>query len=97
MPEALISDNQGKVRIFITSLTATIARRIERIVILPLHGRNQAVKTIGEAVDLIESYNEKESPTSFERYEIQIRFSNGNEIKGQFNDKASAIEFLQMY
>jgi uncharacterized protein YqgV (UPF0045/DUF77 family) len=62
-----------------------------------LHGRTYEVKTVDEAVKLIQSYDEGMRPSGFERYEIQIRFSNGNEITGKFNDKASAVEFLHMY
>lgn len=94
---ALLQSNQTAVESFMASLTAAVARQIERVLVLPLHGRTHEVKTIGEAVKLIESYNENTVPSGFERYEIQIRFSTGNEITGTFNDKASAIEFLQMY
>lgn len=30
-------------------------------------------------------------------YEIQILFTNGNEVTARFNDKTSAIEFLRTY
>ena len=89
--------NRAAVKSFVASLTAAVARQVERILILPLHGRTQRVKTIREAVKLIESYNENTAPPGFKRYEIQIQFSTGNEITGKFNDKASAIEFLQIY
>lgn len=95
--KALLQSNWADVKSFMTSLTAVIARQVEKIFILPLYGITQEVKTIGEAVKLIESYNENTRPSEFERYEIQIRFSTGNEIAGRFNDKASAIEFLHMY
>ena len=95
--KALLEGNWTDVENFMASLAATVARQIERILVLALHGRTHEVKTIEEAVRLIKSYDENTRPSGFERYEIQIRFSTGNEIMGKFNDKASAIEFLHMY
>lgn len=95
--KALLEGNQEGVQNFMASLTASVARQIDRILILPLHGRTYEVRTIDDAVKLIKSYNEGVGVSKFERYEIQIRFSNENEITGRFNDKASAIEFLRIY
>jgi len=95
--EALLESNEAGVQTFMASLTASVARQIDRILILPLHGRTYEARTIDDAIRLIESYNEGAGVSGFERYEIQVRFSNGNEITGKFNDKASAIEFLHIY
>jgi len=97
VPKALLESNRTDVQNFMASLTASVARQIERILVLPLHGTAHEVKTIEEALKLIETYDENTKPSKFERYEIQIRFSNGNEIMGKFNDKASAIDFLHTY
>lgn len=97
VPKALLKGNQARVKNFMASLTASVARQIEKILILPLHGKTYEVMTINDAVSLIESYDEGAGVSEFERYEIQIRFSNGNEITGRFNDKPSAIEFLRIY
>lgn len=95
--KALLKGNQAGTKNFMASLTASVARQIERILILPLHGKTYEVRTIIDAVSLIESYDEGARVSKFERYEIQIRFSNENEITGRFNDKPSAIEFLRIY
>jgi len=97
VPKALLESNRRDVQNFMASLLASVARQIDRILILPLHGRTSELKTINEAVKLIEAYDENIAASGFERYEIQIRFSNANEITGKFNDKASAIEFLRIY
>ncbi|MCY2992234.1 MAG: hypothetical protein NTY19_30785 [Planctomycetota bacterium] len=36
-------------------------------------------------------------PKPIDRYEIQVRYSNGDLISGTFRDKNRAIEFLQTY
>lgn len=96
-PKALLEGNQAGLKNFMASLTANVVRQIDRILILPLHGKKYEVMTIDDAVKLIESYSESVEVSHFERYEIQIRFSNANEIIGRFNDKPSAIEFLRTY
>ena len=79
------------------SLESVVLRRIKRIVVLPLHGTSIEVLTAQEAMSRILEYDENSSVAGFERYEIQIAFTNGNEVIGKFNDKDSAIEFLSFY
>ena len=31
------------------------------------------------------------------RYEVEVRYSNGDNIKGEFEDKGNAIKFLNTY
>ena len=94
---ALVKSNLTDVNNFMASLAASISRQIQAIIVLPLHGEMYAVASIDEAVALLEAYEEACAPSRFERYEIHIRFNNGNEIVGKFNDKSSAVEFLQTY
>ncbi|MBI4234443.1 MAG: DNA methylase [Chloroflexi bacterium] len=94
---ALLKSNVSDVNKFMASLTAAVSRKIQAIIVLPLHGNAYEAKSVDEAVALLEDYDEARTPSSFERYEIHIRFKNGNEIVGKFNDKPSAIEFLRTY
>ena len=95
--QALTENNIVDVNNFIEVLTASATRHIQSIIVLPLHGQVYELASIDEAVTLLESYGEASAPSRFERYEIQIRFSNGNEIVGKFNDKPSCINFLRAY
>ncbi len=94
---ALVENNIGGVNNFMESLAASVSRRIQSIIVLPLHGQMYELASIDDAMTLLESYEEASTPSRFERYEIQIRFNNGNEIVGKFNDKASSIDFLSTY
>ena len=94
---ALIKNNMGGINNFMEALASSASRHIQSIIVLPLHGQVYELASIDEAVTLLESYWEKSTPLRFERYEIQIRFSNGNEIVGKFNDKTSSIDFLKAY
>jgi hypothetical protein len=42
-------------------------------------------------------YAERRAVGPLQRYEIQIRYDNGNVIEGRFKDKPSALDFLRSY
>ncbi len=93
----LVRLNEVQVRQFVDSLTLTVLRRIERIFVLPLHGASEELATLEQAIDFIKRYASQDCGKPVQRYEIQIRYSNGDTIEGRFGDKQGAIDFLQMY
>ena len=95
--QAILDNNQDPVSRFMASLEDAVIRRVERIMVLPLHGNSFEVFTAQEAMLAIRDYSEDSATVGFERYEIQISFTNVNEITGRFKDKGSAIEFLNAY
>lgn len=46
-----------------------------------------------DAITFIESFDEFKPERPFTRYEVGVRYSNGDEIRGQFTDKANPIAF----
>ena len=74
-----------------------MARQIERIIILALHGQAREVTTIDDAIRFVEGYEEDGRGKPIERYEIEVRYNNGDVVRGQFKDKAAAVEFLRGY
>ncbi len=68
-------------------------RKKFRIFVKPLH----ELKTAAEAIDFIATFDENSASKRFEKYEIEVAYDNGNVIRGQFNDKLSAFEFLNRY
>lgn len=93
----LLEAHQDAVKRFMASLEKVVLRQIERIIVLPLHGSTTELKTVDEAISFIKKYGEKASDKPVERYEIQVRYNNGNIVEGKFKDKDSAIEFLRAY
>jgi len=93
----LLKANRAEVDAFMAALEASISRQVERIIILPLHGTRQEMTTIAEAIRFIEAYNGGDGMKVIDRYEIQIRYTNGDHIEGQFKEKTSAVEFLRTY
>jgi hypothetical protein len=97
LSKALITANKAQVNAFMNSLAAAASRQVERVIILPLHGSGYEVVNIADAITFIESYDEQTPRGAIDRYDIQVRFNNGNVINGVFKDKRSALEFLATY
>jgi len=94
--EHLIELNKDKVDHFFTELEATITRNIEVIRVLPLSGKTHDFETVDDAVNYIKSIDGDENGGPVVRYEVQIRYDNGDEITGEFNKKTNAINFLEV-
>jgi len=63
---------------------------------LPLHGDYRELATIEDAISYISGHGETAGKT-FIRYEIQIRYNNGDNIDGAFENKDTAIKFLRTF
>jgi len=67
------------------------------IVVLPLHGSACELTTVDQAIAFVEDYKMGGTPAPILRYEIEIRFNNGNRYTAALSDKASALQFLREY
>lgn len=94
--EHLIDLNRNKVDHFFTELEETITRNIEVIRILPLSGESHDFETVEDAVNFIKSVDEDHNNGPVVRYEVQIRYDNGDEITGEFTKRKRAINFLEV-
>lgn len=94
--EYLINLNRDKVDHFFTELEATITRDLELIRVLPLSGESHDFETVKEAVNYIKSVDSDENNGPVVRYEVQIRYDNGDEITGEFSKRKRAINFLEV-
>jgi len=88
-------DHQADIDDFVSSLRITLTRKIEAVYVLPLHGTAQTLGNISEAIAFIESFDESKPAALFIRYEVGVRYSNGDEIRGQFKDKTTTVAFLR--
>ena len=94
----LLQSQRTQVNEFIRHLKEAITRQINRIVILPLHGTPFTWDSVDAAIMFIEGYSETDASLKpVAKYEIQIRYNNGDSIKGEFVDKAGAVSFLRTY
>lgn len=94
----LFEINKENVDLFFSSLEISISRVIEQIFILPLHGKQQDISTIPDAISFLTEYKEEDScPHPIDHYEIIIRYSTGDKIEASFKNKNAAILFLKNY
>jgi hypothetical protein len=97
LARALATEHSQDLDQFLKSLSVTVMRQIERIVILALHGQSFEVTTVDDAVSFIEKYSDDGASKPLDRYEIDVRYNNGNIISGKFDDKESVVEFLRAF
>ncbi len=95
LSQALVKSRQADVRRFLDSLAISVLRQIERIVVLALHGVAYEVTAIDDAISFIREYGDPVDLRPFHRFEVEVRYNNGNVIAGKFGEKESAIEFLR--
>ena len=95
--KALVETNADQVQRFVEKLKRAVTRRIKSVRILPLHGSAVEWNSVEEAIAFIEKYNEQSEPQPVVKYEVQVLYSNGDRIEGQFADKRDAIKFLRAY
>lgn len=86
---------KSEIDAFVSALRIALTRKIESVYVLPLHGAACKLGDVAEAIAFIESYDECKPVASLIRYEVGVRYSNGDEVRGQFKYKITAIAFLR--
>lgn len=93
----LLKLNKKGVDEFLGSLSDSVSRYIERIIILPLHGQENVSNSITEAINFLETYAEDNPKLPLSKYEIIIRYNTGDKIEASFKDKKDCMRFLENY
>ncbi len=78
-------------------MTHSVSRFIERIILLPLHGKETETNSIIEAINFVKEYSESQFKLSLSRYEVIIRYNTGDKIEASFKDKKDCVKFLESY
>ena len=59
----------------------------------PVWTVTRTVADVAEAIAFVKLFDEFKPERSFTRYEVGVRYSNGDEIRGQFTHQANPIAF----
>jgi hypothetical protein len=94
---ALLDDHRDDVRQFSESMDKVLSRQIKSIFVLPLHGTLMEFPSVEAALSSIEAFDQEIGSQQFIRFEIEVRYDNGNTIRGSLHDREAAMEFLRMY
>jgi hypothetical protein len=89
------ADEVGRFR---AVLAASLSRAISDVLITIWHGTPRQVRSIADAVAYLLAEQSDESLTaSIERYEIEVRYTNGDVIHASFHEQRDAIAFLESF
>jgi hypothetical protein len=92
--DAIAVAHKQDIASFLKSLEISLNRTVQRVFVTTLHGAFKEVASVEDAIKLIERYEETQTVAGFVRYEISVRYSNGDRIDGEFEDKQKALGFL---
>ena len=92
---SLIEENRGLFDSFLVELSSALNRVIERLIIIPFFGKKHEFGSIEEAAHYINKFVENEVSGEFQRYEIIVKYSNGDHHEASLQDKVEAEKFLQ--
>ncbi|MBN3922205.1 hypothetical protein [Nostoc sp. NMS4] len=83
---------------FINTLEQSFARLVQQVNIIVLHGLSQQTASVENAIEYINNYPDNQ-PTLAPplKYEIDIRYNNGDLIHAIFNNKIEALKFLRTF
>jgi len=95
--QSLVAVNDAQMRVFMESLRLIATRQIVEIQVLPLHGSMAEFSTVGDALSFLGGYDTTAQAQPLVKYEIQLRYNNGNRITAEFTDTLSADQFLRGY
>jgi len=87
--------NRDSFEAFFNKLRRKLDRSVDKVVVLPLFGTALSFQTATEAAAFIQQFDRMSGAGEFKRFEVQVAFSNADEIRGIFADEEEAIHFLR--
>jgi hypothetical protein len=96
LKDVLVAGNQVLLDGFFAEFRAVLDRQIDRVILIPLHGRQNEFDTIADAIEFVGGFLEDAVVDgAFRKYEILVRYSNDDKVEASFQSKEAAIEFLR--
>jgi flagellar hook protein FlgE len=93
---SLIEKNSALLATFFSNLKDALDRKIQNIVLIPLHGGENHFTDSAQARSFINGYNTAlVHDYAFRRFDIMVEYDNGSKVQLQFETKPEAVEFLE--
>jgi hypothetical protein len=86
-----------QVAAFVAGLAQCVLRKIEAIAILPLHGQSVLCDSIEKAIEALTDYRSEGGLPPLVRFEVIVRYDNGDRITADFRAAPDAITFLESF
>jgi hypothetical protein len=93
----LVRIHRARIDAYLAELQTVVSRQIVEIHILPLHGGVSISTSVADAVAFIQQHDATHPEATFVRYEVLLRYNNGDEINGKYTSKAGVLEFLDKF
>lgn len=93
LKEKFYSRNKNKLDALANVIEESLDQQVTQILVVPIHGKGQILLSVDNAVDFIQNYDE-DSKAPILRYEITIKYTNGDEFTMKCDNKLKAIQFL---
>ncbi len=90
----LLDANKNGFEDFFKKLAHKLDRLVQRVIVVPLFGKPVEYKSITDALTFIEHFKQDAGSGDFQKYEVLLTFTNGDEVKAMFASKERAVEFL---
>lgn len=91
----LLSLNESQIHGFLTALDKALGKRIDRLYLIPLHGRTYEFRTTDELASFLHEYKGDDASLPLVKYEVFVKYTNGSEIRSQFHEKEEICAFLE--
>lgn len=94
--ETLFELHKTEIQEFLKEMKNALLRRIEKIIVIPLHGVVNEFHSLKDAKKFIQNYD-GQVDIPLRKFEILITYSNGDSVDGKFESREKAIEFVQYF
>lgn len=94
---SLVTSNREQISEFVAALREKIDRLVETVSLMPLFGDSKKFQACAEAVEYLKEFDVKIACGRFQKWEVAVRYTNGDEVRGTFDKSSRAIVFLQRF
>lgn len=95
--QEFLSSISGDYQKFEKKLETALWRKVQSVIVVHLFGDQVIFNSVAKAIKGIESYSTSPRMGGFVRFELYIRFTNGDKIDGSFQERKDAIAFLKQF
>ena len=93
----LLQTEKAQIDRFFQELRRSLSRRVVGITVSVLHGQPREVPSIQDAIEYIERYRVNGASQPILKYELHVRYNNGDVIHAVFDGKMEAVNFLKTF
>ena len=91
----ILSLNRAALDTFMLELDNHLSRRVESIIVIPLYGNPREFACARDALRFIEDPMEGEPIGELQRFEVIVKYSDGESIEGNFKSRNKVRTFIR--